>query len=158
MEGKPMSLRAMAQASVTMNHLQKHIDTIGHNLANVQTPGYKQRQAQFSALLSQQINNLTDPENARGRMTPDGIRLGSGARLGAINNQLALGSMQRTGRSLDTALKNAHHFFQVSVIENGEEQIRYTRDGSFYLQPINDGEQLVLVTKEGHPVQGTNGP
>src|SRR5690625_272692 len=153
-----MSLRAMGQASVTMNNLQKQIDTISHNLANLQTPGYKQRQAEFSALLTQHIANMTHPENARGRMTPDGIRLGTGARLGVINNKLVIGSMQRTDRSLDAALKNEHHFFQVSVIENGEEQIRYTRDGSFYVQPVNDGAQLVLVTKDGHPVQGVNGP
>lgn len=153
-----MSLRAMGQASVTMNQLQKQIDTIGHNLANLQTPGYKSRQAEFSALLSQHIANMTHPENARGRITPDGIRLGTGARLGAINNKLEIGTMQQTGRSLDAALKNAHHFFQVSVLENGAEQIRYTRDGSFYVQPINNGAQLVLVTKDGHPVQGVNGP
>lgn len=148
----------MNQASVTMNQLQNQIDMIGHNLANSQTAGYKSRQAEFSSLLNQQITNVTDPENARGRQTPDGIRIGTGARLGTINNNLSLGSIQKTDRDLDTMLLNENHFYQIQVEENGEQEIRYTRDGSFYLQPINNGRDVILVTKDGHPVFGANGP
>ena len=101
-----MSLRTMSQAAVTMNQLQNQIDMIGHNLANSQTTGYKTRQAEFSSLLSQQITNMTDPENARGRITPDGIRIGTGARLGSINNNLSLGAIKNTDRALDTLLLN----------------------------------------------------
>src|SRR5690625_900139 len=153
-----MSLRVMGQAAVTMNQLQHQMDMIGHNLANSQTAGYKSRQAEFSNMLTQQITNLTDPENARGRLTPDGIRIGSGARLGTINNNLSLGSIQQTDRALDTVLLNENHFYQIQVDENGEQNIRYTRDGSFYLQPVNNGADVMLVTKDGHPVIGTNGP
>ena len=153
-----MSLRVMGQAAVTMNQLQHQMDMIGHNLANSQTAGYKSRQAEFSNMLTQQIANLTDPENARGRLTPDGIRIGSGARLGTINNNLSLGSIQQTDRALDTVLLNENHFYQIQVDENGEQNIRYTRDGSFYLQPVNNGADVMLVTKDGHPVIGTNGP
>lgn len=152
-----MSIRAMGQAAVTMNQLQKQLDIIGHNLANSQTAGYKSRQAEFSSLLFQQMNNLTDPENARGRVTPDGIRVGTGARLGAINNQLGIGAVQTTNRDLDTMLLNEYDFFQVEVMENGANEIRYTRDGAFYLNPVNDTE-VMLVTRDGHPVIGTNGP
>ena len=152
-----MSIRAMGQAATTMNQLQKQIDVIGHNLANSQTAGYKSRQAEFSSLLFQQINNLRDPENARGRLTPDGIRVGTGARIGAIHHQLSLGAVQTTNRDLDTMLMNEHDFFQVLVEENGVEEIRYTRDGAFYLTPVNDNE-VMLVTRDGHPVIGTNGP
>lgn len=151
-----MSLRAMGQAAVTMNQLQQQMDMIGHNLANSQTAGYKSRQSEFSSLLFQQINNVSDPENARGRQTPDGIRVGAGARLGAINHNLSLGSVQTTDRDLDTMLLNENHFFQIQVEENGEQEVRYTRDGSFYLQPV--GEDAILVTKDGHPVYGANGP
>lgn len=147
----------MGQAAVTMNQLQKQMDTIGHNLSNSQTAGYKSRQAEFSSLLFQQINNLTDPENARGRTTPDGIRVGTGARLGAINNQLALGAMQTTGRDLDAMLLNEYDFFQVLVQENGVDEVRYTRDGSFYLSAVGDDEVL-LVTGDGRPVSGVDGP
>lgn len=151
-----MSIRALGQAAVTMNQLQQQIDMIGHNLANSQTTGYKSRQAEFSSLLFQQINNLSDPENARGRRTPDGIRLGTGARLGAINSDLSLGAIKTTDRDLDVVLLNKNHYFQIQVEENGEQEVRYTRDGSFYLQPV--GDEVVLVTKDGHPVYGATGP
>ncbi|WP_336261122.1 hypothetical protein [Pseudogracilibacillus sp. SO30301A] len=90
-----MTIRTMDQAAVTMNQLQNQIDMIGHNYANSETYGYISRQAEFSNLLTQQIMNMTDPENALGRVTPDGIRVGTGARLGAINNNLSLGANQK---------------------------------------------------------------
>lgn len=74
-----MSLRILGQAYSTMNQLQQKLDVVSHNIANSDTFGYKNRKAEFSSLLFQQINNMTDPRNAEGRVTPDGIRVGSGA-------------------------------------------------------------------------------
>ncbi|AXI10603.1 flagellar hook-basal body complex protein [Oceanobacillus sp. 143] len=150
--------RMMIQAAVTMNQLQSKLDLIGHNMANSQTTGYKTRQAEFSSLLFQQINNLNSPENAEGRLTPDGIRIGSGARLGATNINLEHGSLVTTNRALDTALVGENQFFQVQVIENGNTETRYTRDGSFYLNPINNNQDVMLVSSDGNPILGENGP
>src|SRR5690606_6220198 len=150
--------RSMIQAAVTMGQLQQKLDTIGHNLANSQTIGYKSRQAEFSSLLFQQIENLNHPANGTGRLTPDGIRIGSGARLGAINSNMNAGNIVTTDRMLDTALLRENYFYQIQVTENNVTEIRYTRDGAFYLSPINDNGDLMLVTKDGHPVLGANGP
>lgn len=150
--------RSMIQAAVTMGQLQQKLDTIGHNLANSQTTGYKSRQAEFSSLLFQQIENLNHPANGTGRLTPDGIRIGSGARMGAINSNMNAGNIVTTDRMLDTALLRENYFYQIQVTENNVTEIRYTRDGAFYLSPINDNGDLMLVTKDGHPVLGANGP
>lgn len=150
--------RSMIQAAVTMGQLQQKLDTIGHNLANSQTTGYKSRQAEFSSLLFQQIENLNHPANGTGRLTPDGIRIGSGARLGAINSNMNAGNIVTTDRMLDTALLRENYFYQIQVTENNVTEIRYTRDGAFYLSPVNDNGDLMLVTKDGHPVLGANGP
>ncbi|WP_106496083.1 flagellar hook-basal body protein [Lentibacillus sp. Marseille-P4043] len=150
--------RTMIQAAVTMNQLQNKLDLIGHNLANSQTTGYKNRQADFSSLLFQQMDNMTDPANVEGRLTPDGVRVGSGAKLGHTNIDLSLGSLKETGRSLDTALVNENQLFQIQVTDNGVTETRYTRDGSFYLSPINNNQAVMLTTKDGHPVIGENGP
>ncbi|WP_010099242.1 flagellar hook-basal body protein [Ornithinibacillus scapharcae] len=147
--------RTMIQAAVTMNQLQQKIDLIGNNLANSQTTGYKARNADFASLLFQQIDNMTDPANAQGRLTPDGVRVGSGARLGSVNIDLSLGSLKETGRALDVALLQPNHLFQVQVTENGVQETRFTRDGAFYLSPINN--EVMLTTKDGDPVIGTNG-
>ncbi|MEN2767322.1 flagellar hook-basal body protein [Ornithinibacillus xuwenensis] len=148
--------RAMIQAAVTMNQLQQKMDLIGNNLANSQTTGYKTKQANFASLLFQQINNMTDPANAEGRLTPDGVRVGSGAKLGSVNIDLSLGAIKETGRTLDVALLEANHLFQVAVTENNVTETRYTRDGSFYLSPLANN-QVMLTTKNGDPVLGVNG-
>ncbi|BAC14912.1 flagellar hook-basal body protein [Oceanobacillus iheyensis HTE831] len=147
----------MIQAAVTMNQLQNKLDLIGNNMANSQTTGYKSRQAEFSSLLTQQVNNLTDPANAQGRLTPDGIRVGSGSRLGSTNMNLNQGAIQETNRDLDVALTSENLLFQVEVTENGQVGTRYTRDGSFYLSPMENG-QMMLSTSDGNPVIGNNGP
>ncbi|WP_188456646.1 flagellar hook-basal body protein [Virgibacillus oceani] len=150
--------RTMIQAAVTMNQLQNKLDVIGHNMANSQTPGYKNRQADFASLLFQQIDNMTNPANAEGRLTPDGVRIGSGARLGSVNIDLTPGAIKETDRALDAALLEKNHLFQVQVTENGVTETRYTRDGSFYLSPINNNQAVMLTTKDGDPVLGENGP
>lgn len=150
--------RTMIQAAVTMNQLQNKLDVIGNNLANSQTTGYKNRQANFSSLMFQQMNNLTDPRNAEGRLTPDGIRIGTGAKLGAINSNMQLGALRTTDRALDTALLDPSHLYQVQVIENGVTETRYTRDGAFYLSPVNNNQQVMLTNSDGNPVLGINGP
>lgn len=150
--------RMMIQAAVTMNQLQDKLDLIGNNLANSQTTGYKSRESEFSSLLFQQINNLTDPANAEGRLTPDGLRVGSGAKLGSIHSNVSMGSLLETGRSLDVALLKENLLFEIEVSENGNTETQYTRDGAFYLNTMEDGQLLMLTTKDGHPVLGINGP
>lgn len=150
--------RTMIQAAVTMNQLQNKMDVIGNNMANSQTTGYKSRQANFSSLLFQQMDNLSDPANAEGRLTPDGLRIGSGARLGSINADFQVGSLRKTDRSLDTALLAPNLFFQVEATENGVTETRYTRDGAFYLSPINGNQEVMLVDKNGHAILGADGP
>lgn len=152
-----MSFRMASLATSTMNQLQNQMDMIAHNLANSNTTGYKERQAQFSNILSQQINNLTPADQAGPRRTPDGIREGIGSRLGAIHVNTGIGAIQETNRELDVALLQENHFFQVQAEHNGQQEVQYTRDGSFYLQPIGNGQNMMLVTKDGLPVLGENG-
>lgn len=150
--------RTMIQAAVTMNQLQKKLDMVGNNIANSGTTGYKSRGAEFSSLLFQQMNNVTNPGDNEARLTPEGIRIGSGARLGATTINLDQGSIVTTDRALDTALINENTLFQVQVTENGVTETRFTRDGAFYLNPTPDGASVTLTTSGGHPVLGENGP
>ncbi|WLV24168.1 flagellar hook-basal body protein [Aciduricibacillus chroicocephali] len=150
--------QTMIQAAVTMGQLQNKLDLIGNNLANTNTAGYKGKQSDFSSLLYREINNLTAPENAVGRLSPDMIRTGTGARLGAISLNMSQGTVKETGRTLDAALNKKNLLFQVQQTRNGNTETLYTRDGSFYLNPANQNGDLMLVTKDGDPVLGKNGP
>lgn len=149
----------MIQAAVTMDQLQHKLDMIGNNMANSQTTGYKSREAEFSSLLFQQMNNVSgDPANEENRLTPEGIRVGSGAKLGTANLDFTNGAITETGRALDTALRGDNYFYQIQDTENDGEVIRYTRDGSFHLSPVNDTGDVMLTTSDGNPVIGQAGP
>ncbi|MDX8047614.1 flagellar hook-basal body protein [Gracilibacillus sp. S3-1-1] len=148
--------RMTIQAAVTMGQLQNRLDNIGNNIANANTAGFKGRDANFSSLLSQQINTEPDPTNPVGRLTPEGLRIGSGAKLGHTNVNFEQGSMEVTDRNLDVALLGDDQLFQVAVEENGVAETRYTRAGNFYLSPQEDN-QVMLVTSDGNPVLGAGG-
>ncbi|WP_242057548.1 flagellar hook-basal body protein [Halobacillus yeomjeoni] len=148
--------RSMIQAAVTMGQLQSKLDLIGHNLSNSSTTGYKSRSADFSSLLFQQIDNLSHDQAKKGRMTPDGIRVGTGARLGHTNLNLNQGSIQQTGRALDVAIMNENQLFSIRVPGNDGDDIHYTRAGNFYMNPNGEG-QVMLTDSEGLPVLDEDG-
>lgn len=147
-------LRSMITATNTMGQLQKQLDTIGHNLANIDTQGYKREQTAFSELVRQQFNNQTDAEAEIGRFgTELGITQGTGARLNS-SIVFSQGTIKQTGRSLDIAFTSPNQLLQIDV--DGETQ--YTRDGSLYLSPTADGtNRLQLTTAEGRNVLDENG-
>ncbi|WP_339148030.1 MULTISPECIES: flagellar hook-basal body protein [unclassified Sutcliffiella] len=147
--------RIMLNATNTMNQLQKQLDTIGHNIANVDTIGYKNRQSTFQELLVQQSNNQTLNQYDSVRNTPLGIRMSSGAGLAQTKLNLTQGALKNTDRMLDFALAIEDQFFTVQVTENGQTSTQFTRNGVFYLSPINNNE-VMLVTAEGHPVLDSN--
>ncbi|WP_066174960.1 flagellar hook-basal body protein [Bacillus marinisedimentorum] len=149
--------RSMITSSVTMGQLQKRLDTIGSNLSNLNTHGYKKRETQFGELLVRQINNQSGDEAKR--LTPEGIRVGAGARIGETNILFAQGTVTPTDRPLDVALAKENQLFQIQVDRNGQPEIQYTRNGAFYVTP-NDANpaELRLVTGNGDFVMGETGP
>jgi flagellar basal-body rod protein FlgG len=149
--------RTMITATNTLSQLQKQMDLISHNLANVDTAGYKRRDASFTDLLVQeyrnQPNNALEPQN---RMTPFNIRQGNGARLGQVQLTLSQGNLKSTGRSLDTAFTSEGQFYRVLVRnEDGSSAMRLTRNGALYLTPLSDNESM-LVNSDGHAILDEN--
>ncbi|TFB19268.1 flagellar hook-basal body protein [Filobacillus milosensis] len=152
-------MRSMLNAASTMGQLQQRMDLTSNNLSNMNTYGYKSKQAQFSSLLFQQVNNIGEGDEESPRFTPEGIRVGSGAKLGHTSMNFSVGAPQRTGRALDVAIQDANRFFVVNApLENGGTEERFTRAGNFYIQPVNNNEEVMLTTSNGTPVQGQNGP
>lgn len=148
-------LRTMYTARNTLNQVQHQLDTISNNIANVNTVGFKAKEARFSELLYQQFQN-SEKENVN-RLTPEGIRYGVGAKVGQIKTNQSVGSLQTTDRDLDFALINERQYFNV-LMPNGENdsKIVYSRQGDFYVTPVNDGE-VMLVNNEGYPVADASG-
>ncbi len=147
-------IRTMITATNTMGQLQNQLDIIGNNLANSSTHGFKSSQASFQEMLYQQYNN--DAADRAPRQSPLGIRYGVGAKIAQTQMNWKLGAIQETERQLDFAFTTPKQYFNVLMPgENGEETV-YTRQGSFYISPVQDG-QLMLVNDDGYPVADENG-
>ncbi len=148
----------MISASVTMGQLQKKLDTLAHNISNTNTTGYKRRESTFSDLLFRQVNNQTDTRYETGRMTPNGIRVGAGAKIAQTAIRLDQGSIIETGRQLDFAIAERDHFFEIGTTEGGVETSYLTRDGAFYLSedPANP-QSLTIVNSSGNYLLDGNG-
>lgn len=149
--------QSIAAASVTMGQLQKKIDTISNNVANVNTTGFKRRDVQFQDLLFQQLNNQAVHAREIGRSTPNGLRVGSGAKVSQTNVRMEQGAIMQTDRLLDLAIAQKGVMFEVLPTEE-DGQRRFTRDGAFYLTPNpNNADQLYLVTGDGDFVMSRSG-
>ncbi len=153
-------LRSLYTASNTMGQLQTKLDVLGNNIANVNTAGFKKRETTFTDLLYQEFDNLptkgkTDPlpYDKGERLTPDGVRRGVGAKIAETNVIMSQGPILTTGRDLDVSFTKPNQFFRVVVNENGQDAIRYTRNGNMYLHPTEaNPSKLELITSDGNRV------
>ncbi|TXK75083.1 flagellar hook-basal body protein [Paenibacillus sp. N3.4] len=150
---------SMINSSVSMHSLQQKLDILSNNIANVNTNGFKKKEASFEDVLT---NVKSQPEGFRqqGRFSPLGFNQGWGAKLVQIQTNLAQGPIQSTGNPTDFAIQG-DGLFEVSVSkldDNGNPvfQPAWTRNGAFNLSPDPNGD-TVLTTKEGHYVTGSDG-
>ncbi|MBI4926946.1 MAG: flagellar hook-basal body protein [Anaerolineae bacterium] len=120
-------------------------DVIAHNIANMQTPGFKQ------VLTTVEDFMQTGVTYSPGNLLEDGASrgvgsLGLGAEYGPEFVDFAQGGLMTTGSPLDCALQS-DGFFRVRTPEG----VRYTRDGRFLRDAQNN-----LVTVEGFNVLDAN--
>lgn len=147
--------RTMITATNTLSQLQKQMDIIANNMANVDTNGYKKREATFTDLMVQQFDNQRNLQAEVNRLTPNGIRQGTGARLSQTQIDMTQGTVKQTERPLDTAFTKQGQMYKVLVQTEAGNSIQYTRNGAFYLSPIGENE-LALVTQDGHSITDEN--
>jgi len=117
--------------------LQKEIDVIANNVANVDTNGFK-----VESLMVQ--NDPERVQNNPGSTLNNNVNFPLDA---GVVRDFSQGELKRTGGPLDLAVQG-EGFFKVST-PNGE---RYTRDGAFTVDSKNR-----IVTAAGDPVQGDGG-
>lgn len=147
--------RTMITATNTLAQLQKQLDLISNNMANMDTNGYKRREATFSELMYQQFDNQRRGDAEVNRLTPNGIRQGTGAMLAQAQLIMTQGSIKTTDRPLDTAFIKENQLYKTLVQTDAGNEIQYTRNGALYLSPLGENE-LALVTADGHSMVDTN--
>jgi flagellar basal-body rod protein FlgG len=119
---------------------QTHLDVVSHNLANVNTTGYKKRRADFQDLLYQidrQPGSPVEPNST----VPTGVQVGLGTRVVGTPSFMTEGYLQITENPLDWAVAGKQGFFQVTLQDG---TIGYTRAGSW--QVDGDGQ---IVNEDG---------
>lgn len=122
-------LRAQTQA----------LEVAGHNLANLNTAGFRGQQTTFQSLV---VSSGPPLANALNLATNDfGVLEGT-------HLDLTPGNLQATGNPLDVGIEGPG-FFAVQTARG----TRYTRSGGFQVSP--NGQ---LVTGGGDPVLGASGP
>jgi flagellar basal-body rod protein FlgG len=136
-------IRALYTAASGMNAQQANIDNIAHNLANVNTTGFKKSRVEFADLVYQQTKAAGSPTATSGE-APIGIETGLGTRLVATARDFSAGNLRSTNGPLDLAIQG-NGFFQVSMPDG---TVGYTRAGMLHLSG-----QGQLVTAEGYPLE-----
>ncbi|MBI3603826.1 MAG: flagellar basal-body rod protein FlgG [Nitrospirae bacterium] len=132
-------IRAMWTAASGMTAQQLNIDTIAHNLANVNTNAYKRSRAEFADLLYQ-IQRMPGTNASNIGVYPTGIQVGGGVRPITVAKEWVQGNLRQTGNELDVAIDGIG-FFQVTRADG---TIMYTRNGSFKRDNVGN-----LVTGDG---------
>ena len=121
-------IRGLYTAATGMNAMQNQIDVTSHNIANVNTTGFKQDRAEFQDLIYETLN-YTAGQTTQDTRNPTGIDVGLGVRLANIQKNFTEGDLKPTGNPLDIAIVGKG-FFQITL-PSGE--IAYSRNGNFKL-------------------------
>ncbi|HQZ37916.1 MAG: flagellar basal-body rod protein FlgG [Acidobacteria bacterium] len=136
-------IRALYTAASGMNAQQANIDNVAHNIANVNTSGFKKTHMQFEDLVYQEARAAGSPTSVAGE-SPVGLATGLGTRPLASARDFSSGNLRATNAPLDLAIEG-DGFFQVTLPDGNT---GYTRAGAL----VRDSQGL-LVTMSGYPVE-----
>ena len=124
-------LEGLYSAAAGMQAQQQRMDSVGNDLANANTNGYKKTRVAFRDLLY--------VSDASGR-----VQSGAGAAATTIGRGFAQGALRETGNPLDVAIEDGG-FLQ---IRRADGTTALTRDGSLKLDPRGR-----LTTQQGDLIQ-----
>ena len=119
--------------------LQRELEVIANNMANVSTTGFKSRNSRFQEYLMPvaSADSFQRPDRRLSYVIDQGTAL-----------DLGQGPIEQTGNPLHVAVRG--EAFLVVQTPTGD---RYTRNGAF-----ETNAQGTIVTSDGYPVQGDGGP
>jgi flagellar hook protein FlgE len=132
-------MRSMYSGVSGMKNFQTAMDTIGNNIANVNTVGFKSSVVNFQDILNQTIQGASAPNNNRGGTNPK--QVGLGVSVASISVKQSQGNLQNTGKVTDMAIQGNGFF----ILGQGSNQF-YTRAGNFDVDAngnlVNEGNGL----------------
>ncbi|MDD3238273.1 MAG: flagellar hook-basal body protein [Candidatus Gastranaerophilales bacterium] len=139
-----MITRGLQIAATGMQALMDENDVIAHNLANVNTAGFKKSALRFKSLYDARVEQTSPP--GADIKSADYKYVGN-ISMGAQTDKSLLaftqGTLDRTSNPLDVAIEG-DGFYKIQDLDGN---ISYTRNGQFYINNQNK-----LVTREGEYV------
>ncbi len=137
-------LGSLNSAVSGLKNFQEKMDTIGNNIANVNTTGYKAARNDFADSFNE---TLQSSSASTGTTTgTDSMQIGTGVTTSAIKNIFTQGSMASTGVKTDLAIEGEGYFVVHDLASDAQ---LATRAGNF-----EKDTQGYLVTATGQRVQG----
>ncbi len=134
-------MRSMFSGVSGLRSNQTMMDVVGHNIANVNTAGFKSSQVTFEEALAQTLGGPSGAGVNRGGTNP--IQMGLGVKIASTDAVFTQGATQVTGRPTDLAIQGDGFF----VLEGGGERV-YTRAGTFRFDEVGNivapGGMMVL--------------
>jgi len=137
-------MKSLGIAATGMQAQQLNVEIISHNLANMNTTGFKRQRAEFQDLLYQNIERAGANSSDAGTVVPTGVQVGLGVKTGSVYRITEQGNLTQTSNPYDVAI-NGKGFFRIQLPNGGD---AYTRAGNF---SVNGEGQL--VTADGYIVQ-----
>ncbi len=119
------------------------VDTVGDNLANLNTTAFKGQRTLFETLMYNTISEGSGPGETSGGTLPR--QVGTGSTVAAIQRDYGQGAVEESGYPSDLAIDGDGFF----ILDVGEGERAYTRDGAFNL----DSSQTLVAATNGKPVQ-----
>lgn len=127
-----------------MQAQQTQVETIAHNLANMNTTGYKRRRAANQDLLYIQRRQVGSQSSNDSTTLPTGMDIGLGVKTVGVYSVNEQGVPLQSNHTYHLTIQG-NGFFQVLMPDG---TIQYTRDGTFDLN-----SQGIIVTRDGLIVQ-----
>lgn len=143
-------IRGLFTAYTGMLNQQYRLDTITNNLANASTTGYKREGSTSRAF--DDVLAIKVKDSSVGYINQRIGKMSLGVKIGENYIDYTQGSLIETENTYDLALEGKGFFSISFTSKNGEEIIKYTRDGNF----ITDAEGT-LRTKDGDYVLNSAG-
>jgi len=106
---------------------QRKLDTVAHNLANINTVAFKSHRVLFADLLYETVHPATNGSQiSAGGTNPN--QIGSGVKTAQVSKNMNQGNLEETGNPFDFAIRGEGFF----VLSDGLET-HYSRAGAFSL-------------------------
>lgn len=122
-------IRALWNSASGMAAQAAQVDILAHDLANVNTPGFKKSCTSFADLIYRAVEERGMPVNR-----PEEPAVGSGVRLAAAEKDFAQGPLVETGNPLHLAIQGQGFL----AVEGPGGELYLTRDGSFHLNATGE--------------------